>query len=51
VEWVSLAGRALLGPVTEDYRAACAVRDTPVNALEPEFVARTGPARCGHAAA
>ena len=42
VEWVSLAGRALLGPVTEDYRAACAVRQTPVNALAPEFATRPG---------
>ena len=42
VEWVSLTGRALLRPVTEDYRAACAVRQTPVNALEPEFATRPG---------
>jgi N-methylhydantoinase B len=42
VEWVSLAGRARLGPVTEDYRAACAVLETPVNALEPEFATRAG---------
>jgi N-methylhydantoinase B len=42
VEWVSLTGRALLGPVTEDYRAACAVRQTPVNGLEPEFATRPG---------
>ena len=42
VEWVSLTGRALLGPVTEDYRAACAVCQTPVNALAPEFATRPG---------
>jgi N-methylhydantoinase B len=42
VEWVSLTGRARLGPVTGDYRAACAVLDTPVNALEPEFASRPG---------
>jgi len=42
VEWVSLTGRALLGPVTEDYRAACAILETPVNALEPEFATRPG---------
>jgi len=41
-EWVSLSGRALLGPVTGDYRAACAVLDTPVNAAAPEFAARPG---------
>ncbi len=32
-EWVSLSGRALLGPVTGDYRAACAVLDTPGQSL------------------
>jgi N-methylhydantoinase B len=42
VAWVSLTGRALLSPVTEDYRAACAVLETPVNAFEPEFAARPG---------
>jgi N-methylhydantoinase B len=42
VEWVSLTGRALLSPVTEDYRAACAVLETPVNAFEPEFATRPG---------
>jgi N-methylhydantoinase B len=42
VEWVSLSGRARLGPVTEDYRAACAVLQTPVNAAEPEFATRPG---------
>ena len=42
VEWVSLTGRARLGPVTEDYRAACAVLETPVNVLEPEFATRPG---------
>jgi len=41
-EWVSLSGRARLGPVTGDYRAACAVLDTPVNAAPPEFAARPG---------
>jgi N-methylhydantoinase B len=41
-EWVSLSGRARLGPVTGDYRAACAVLDTPVNAAAPEFAARPG---------
>jgi N-methylhydantoinase B len=39
-QWVSLTGRVLLGPVTADYRAACAVRDTPVNDLAPEFATR-----------
>lgn len=48
---VSLTGRARPGPVTGDYRAACAVLETPVNALEPEFVTRTGRPGCGHAAA
>ena len=42
VEWVSLTGRARLGPVTEDYRVACAVLETPVNVLEPEFATRPG---------
>jgi N-methylhydantoinase B len=41
-EWVSLSGRARLGPVTGDYRAACAVRETPVNELAPEFATRPG---------
>lgn len=41
-EWVSLTGRARLGPVTGDYRTACAVLETPVNALEPEFATRPG---------
>jgi N-methylhydantoinase B len=39
-QWASLAGRVLLGPVTGDYRTACAVRDTPVNELAPEFATR-----------
>jgi N-methylhydantoinase B len=39
-QWVSLTGRVLLGPVTGDYRSACAVRDTPVNDLAPEFATR-----------
>jgi len=42
VEWVSLSGRARLGPVTGDYRAFCAVVQTPVNALAPEFATRSG---------
>ena len=42
VEWVSLTGRVRLGPVTEDYRVACAVLETPVNVLEPEFATRPG---------
>jgi N-methylhydantoinase B len=42
VEWVSLSGRARLGPVTADYRAACAVLETPVNAAGPEFATRPG---------
>jgi N-methylhydantoinase B len=42
MEWVSLSGRARLGPVTADYRAACAVLETPVNALGSEFAARPG---------
>jgi N-methylhydantoinase B len=41
-EWVSLSGRARLGPVTGDYRAACAVLETPVNELAPEFGTRPG---------
>ncbi|GAA4263569.1 hydantoinase B/oxoprolinase family protein [Dactylosporangium darangshiense] len=41
-QWVSLSGRALLGPVTADYRTACAVRETPVNDLEPEFATHPG---------
>jgi N-methylhydantoinase B len=39
-QWMSLTGRVLLGPVTGDYRRACAVRDTPVNGLAPEFATR-----------
>jgi N-methylhydantoinase B len=39
-EWASLSGRVLLGPVTGDYRSACAVRDTAVNDLAPEFATR-----------
>jgi N-methylhydantoinase B len=42
VEWVSLTGRVRLGPVTEDYRVACAVLETPVNTMEPEFATRPG---------
>jgi N-methylhydantoinase B len=41
-EWVSLSGRVLLGPVTGDYRAACATLETPVNDLAPEFATRPG---------
>jgi N-methylhydantoinase B len=41
-EWVSLTGRVRLGPVTGDYRAACAVLETPVNELAPEFATRPG---------
>ena len=41
-EWVSLSGRVRLGLVTADYRAACAVRQTPVNDLAPEFATRPG---------
>jgi N-methylhydantoinase B len=41
-EWVSLPGRARLGPVTGDYRAACAVRETPVNEVAAEFTTRPG---------
>lgn len=39
-EWASLTGRALLGPVTGDYRTACAVLETPVNDAAPEFATR-----------
>jgi len=46
-EWVSMTGRVRLGPVTGDYRAACAVLDTPVNQLAPEFATR--PDRPGEA--
>jgi len=42
VEWVSLSGRVLLGPVTGDYREACSVLNTPANAVAPEFAARPG---------
>jgi N-methylhydantoinase B len=41
-EWVSLSGRVRLGPVTGDYRAACAVLETPVNEMAPEFATRPG---------
>lgn len=41
-EWVSLTGRVRLGPVAGDYRAACAVLDTPVNEVAPEFATRPG---------
>jgi N-methylhydantoinase B len=41
-EWVSLSGRVLLGPVTGDYRQACAILDTPVNDVAPEFATRPG---------
>ena len=41
-EWVSLSGRARLGPVSGDYRTACAVRQTPVNEAAPEFATRPG---------
>jgi len=41
-QWVSLSGRVLLGPVTGDYRPACAILDTPVNAAAPEFATRPG---------
>jgi len=41
-EWVSLSGRVRLGPVTGDYRNACAVLETPVNELAPEFATRPG---------
>ena len=39
-EWVSLTGRVLFGPVSGDYRSACAVRQTPVNDVAPEFATR-----------
>jgi N-methylhydantoinase B len=39
-QWASLTGRVLLGPVTEDYRSRCEVRDTPVNDSAPEFATR-----------
>jgi N-methylhydantoinase B len=39
-QWASLTGRVLLGPITGDYRSACAVRDEPVNELAPEFGTR-----------
>jgi N-methylhydantoinase B len=41
-EWVSLTGRVRLGPVTGDYRAGCAVLETPVNKVAPEFATRPG---------
>ena len=41
-EWVSLSGRVRLGPVTGDYRNACAVLETPVNEVAPEFATRPG---------
>jgi N-methylhydantoinase B len=41
-EWVSLSGRVRLGPVSGDYRAACAVLETQVNELAPEFATRAG---------
>jgi N-methylhydantoinase B len=41
-QWATLTGRVLLGPVTGDYRSRCAVRDTPVNDLAPEFATRPG---------
>jgi N-methylhydantoinase B len=41
-EWVSLTGRVRLGPVTGDYRAGCAVLETPVNEVAPEFATRPG---------
>jgi N-methylhydantoinase B len=41
-EWVSLAGRARLGPVTGDYRTRCAVLQTPLGELAPEFATRPG---------
>jgi N-methylhydantoinase B len=42
MEWVSVSGRARLGPVTGDYRAFCAIRQTPVNDAAPEFATRPG---------
>jgi N-methylhydantoinase B len=39
-EWASLSGRVLLGPVTGDYRSACAVRETAINEAAPEFATR-----------
>ena len=41
-EWVSLSGRVRLGAVSGDYRSSCAVLETPVNELAPEFAARAG---------
>ena len=41
-QWVSLSGRALLGPVSGDYRAYCAVRQVAVNDTAPEFATRAG---------
>lgn len=41
-EWVSMTGRVRLGPVTRDYRSACAVLDNPVNQVAPEFATRPG---------
>jgi N-methylhydantoinase B len=40
VEWVSLSGRARLGPVTGGYASGCAVLEGPLNAAEPEFDTR-----------
>jgi N-methylhydantoinase B len=40
VEWVSLSGRARLGPVTGSYTSGCALLEGPLNAAEPEFGTR-----------
>jgi N-methylhydantoinase B len=41
-EWVSLPGQVRLGAASGDYRSSCAVLQTPVNELAPEFATRPG---------
>jgi N-methylhydantoinase B len=44
--FVSVSGRAVLGPVTKGYKQGCAVLDRPVRELGPEFA--TDEHRAGH---
>jgi N-methylhydantoinase B len=41
-QFVTLSGRALLGPVSGNYKIRCAILDRPIRELGPEFTARAG---------
>ncbi|WP_433293489.1 hydantoinase B/oxoprolinase family protein [Pseudonocardia sp. CA-142604] len=41
-QFVTVTGRALLGPITANYKQRCAVRERPIRELGPEFATREG---------